>query len=76
MTDKATWSATAAEALRRLDGRLFASVPETSAIFGYDRQGRTVRKGIEAGEIPAIRVGNTWRVPVVWIREQVRLGAA
>ena len=56
-------------------GRLFLSVPELTALLGYDRLGRTVRKGIEAGEIPAIRVGATWRIPVAWIREQARLGA-
>jgi excisionase family DNA binding protein len=56
-------------------GRLFLSVPELSALLGYDRLGRTVRKGIEAGEIPATRVGATWRIPVAWIREQARLDA-
>lgn len=55
-------------------GRLFLSVPELSAMLGYDRLGRTVRKGIEAGEIPAIRVGATWRIPVSWLREQALLG--
>jgi excisionase family DNA binding protein len=55
-------------------GQLFFSVPQTSAILGFDRLGRTVRKGIEAGEIPATRVGAQWRIPVAWIREQARLG--
>ena len=54
-------------------GRLFATVPEFVKVSGYDQ--RTVRKGIGAGEIPAIRVGATWRIPVAWIREQARLGA-
>jgi len=54
-------------------GRLFATVPEFVAVSGYDE--RTVRKGIKAGEIPAIRVGVTWRIPVAWIRDQARLGA-
>lgn len=54
-------------------GRLFATVPEFVRVSGYDQ--RTVRKGIESGEIPAIRVGVTWRIPVAWIREQARLGA-
>jgi excisionase family DNA binding protein len=57
-------------------GRLFVSVPEASAILGLDREGRTVRKAIEAGEIPAVRVGPQWRIPVAWIREQARLSAA
>ena len=52
-------------------GRLFATVPEFVKVSGYDA--RTVRKGIEAGEIPAIRVGATWRIPVAWIREQAGL---
>lgn len=53
-------------------GRLFATVPEFVKASGYDA--RTVRKGIEAGEIPAIKVGSTWRIPVAWIREQAGLG--
>jgi excisionase family DNA binding protein len=55
-------------------GRLFATVPEFVEVSGYDA--RTVRKGIEAGEIPAIRVGATWRIPVAWIRAQAGLAAA
>lgn len=56
-------------------GRLFVSVPEASAILGLDAEGRTVRKAIMAGEIPATRVGPQWRIPVAWIRKQARLGA-
>ena len=52
-------------------GRLFATVPEFGKVTGYDQ--RTIRAGIEAGEIPAFRVGATWRIPVAWIREQARL---
>ena len=55
-------------------GRLFLSVPELSVILDVDREGRTVRKAIEAGEIPAIRVGQQWRIPVAWVRERARLG--
>ena len=54
-------------------GRLFVGVPEFVTVSGYDM--RTVRKGIKAGEIPAIRVGATWRIPVAWIREQAHLDA-
>lgn len=75
MTKPVTWSPSAHAALTRLDGRLFATVTEVSAIFGYDRQGRTVRRAIKAGDIPAIKAGDTYRVPVHWIREQVQLGA-
>ena len=57
-------------------GRLFLSVPEASAILGLDREGRTVRKAIEAGEIPATRVGPQWRIPVAWIRERAQMDAA
>jgi excisionase family DNA binding protein len=54
-----------------LDG-LFADVPETAAVLRYDA--RTVRRAIEAGEIPAVRAGERWRVPTSWLREQARLG--
>jgi excisionase family DNA binding protein len=69
VTAPITWNPTAEEALRRLDGRLFATVTETAAILRYDA--RTVRKAIEAGEIPAVRAGSTYRVPTDWIRESV-----
>jgi hypothetical protein len=52
---------------------LFATTTEVSLIFGYDPEGRTVRRAIEAGEIPAARVGATYRVPVSWIRQQAGL---
>jgi excisionase family DNA binding protein len=53
-----------------LDG-LFADVPETAAVLRYDA--RTVRRAIEAGEIPAVRAGERWRVPTAWLREQAGL---
>jgi len=59
----------------RLRGKLFATVSETSVVLGVDIQGRTIRKAIAAGEIPAVRAGATWRVPVTWIRQQVQLGS-
>ena len=55
-------------------GRLFASVPEATKILGYDKLGRTVRRGIANGEIPAVRVGATYRIPLAWLREQALLG--
>ena len=55
-----------------LDGNLFADVPETAEILRYDE--RTVRRAIEAGEIPAVRAGERWRVPTAWLREQAGLG--
>jgi excisionase family DNA binding protein len=51
-----------------LGERLFATVNETAAITRYDP--RTVRRAIERGEMPGIKVGVTWRVPVAWLREQ------
>lgn len=51
-----------------LAGRLFATVPEAAAILRYDV--RTVRRAIAAGEIPAVRVGATYRIRVSWLREQ------
>jgi hypothetical protein len=51
-----------------LAGRLFASTTETASIIGRDE--RTVRKVVEAGVIPATRVGAKWSVPVAWIRQQ------
>jgi excisionase family DNA binding protein len=74
MPKPVTWNLSAEEALKRLRGRLFATVTETSIILGYDEAGRTVRKAIDAGEIPSVRVGATRRVPVSWITEQARLG--
>jgi excisionase family DNA binding protein len=55
-------------------GRLFLSVPELSVLFGVDPQGRTVRRAIKQGEIPATRVGPQWHIPAEWVREQARLG--
>jgi excisionase family DNA binding protein len=58
--------------LEEILGGLFADVPETAAVLRYDA--RTVRRAIEAGEIPAVRAGDRWRVPTAWLREQARLG--
>ena len=55
-----------------LDGKLFADVPETAEILRYDS--RTVRRAIEAGEIPAIRAGGRWCIPTAWLRAQAQLG--
>lgn len=73
MTAPRTWTPAAQSALRRLDGRLFATVTEASAILGYDKQGRSVRRAIEAGDIPGIRAGATWRIPVTWLRQAAGL---
>ena len=73
-TAPTTWTIGAKRALERLDGRLFATVIEASAVLSYDRAGRTVRKAIQAGEIPAVRAGSTYRVPVAWLRQQLGMG--
>jgi excisionase family DNA binding protein len=50
-------------------GRNFATVAETCAILdGADE--RTLYSMIERKEIPATRVGNRWKIPVTWLREQ------
>lgn len=72
MTAPVTWSPDAKAALERIDGKLFATTTECGAVLRYDT--RTVRQGIESGEIPAIRVGATWRIPTAWLREQALLG--
>jgi excisionase family DNA binding protein len=72
MTAPITWTPEGTAALQRLGTRLFATTTETAAIFRYDT--RTVRRAIEAGEIPAVRAGTTWRVPTAWIRAQIDLG--
>jgi len=56
-----------------LDGKLFADVPETARVLRYDQ--RTVRRAIEAGDIPAIRAGGRWRIPTSWLRDKAGLPA-
>lgn len=73
MPQPVTWTPSAGEALKRLEGRLFATTTETAAILHHDP--RTVRKAIDAGEIPSVRVGSTRRVPVSWITSRARLTA-
>lgn len=55
-------------ASERLDGRWFVSVAEVAEVLGVDP--RTVRRAIEAGEVPAVRVGQRYRVPAAWLRER------
>ena len=54
--------------LSDLAGQVFADVPQVADILGRDE--RTVRRAIEAGSIPAKKVGSKWAVPVSWLREQ------
>jgi excisionase family DNA binding protein len=61
-------------AAERLRGRWFATVAEAAEVLHVDR--RTVLRAIDRGEIPAVRVGQQLRVPVVWIRERALLDGA
>jgi excisionase family DNA binding protein len=74
MTAPVTWRPSAREALDRVKTKLFATSTEAAVILDIDC--RTLRSAIERGEIPATRAGATWRVPVSWLCEQARLGAA
>ena len=55
------------QVLADLEGRLFASVPETAVVLRSDQ--RAIRRSIIAGDIPGIAVGRVWRVPVSWLRQ-------
>jgi len=72
MTKPITWTPDAKDALKRITGRLFATVTEAAAVLEQDP--RTVRKAIIAGEIPAVRAGSTYRVPTKWIFEMAGVG--
>jgi excisionase family DNA binding protein len=54
-----------------LEGRLFITVSELAALLQLDP--RTVRRGIEDGSIPAVRVGQSIRIPVPKIRALIGL---
>ena len=72
MTAPVTWNRSARAALERLDGKLFATTSECAAVLRYDA--RTVRAAIEGGEIPHVKYGSTYRIPVSWILEKAGLG--
>jgi excisionase family DNA binding protein len=73
VTKPVTWSPSASAALERIKGKLFCTTTEAGAVLRYDH--RTIRVAIEEGQIPGVRVGATWRVPVARIMQQVSLGA-
>ena len=58
-------SARQRDVLADLQGKLFADVPEIAVLLRIDQ--RTVRRSIEAGDIPGIRTGQRWRVPTAWV---------
>lgn len=43
-------------------------VPEVARITGLNE--KSIRKAVEAQQIPALRVGRVWRVPRWWVVEQ------
>ena len=71
MTKPVTWTPTAAAALRRLEGKLFATTTECAAILRYDA--RALRRAIADGEVPAVKAGATFRIPTEWIRARIAL---
>ncbi len=46
-------------------GTAFLEPPDVAVIMGADE--RTIRSAIRAGDIPAVRVGQRWKVPVNWL---------
>lgn len=71
MAKPVTWSPSARTALERLSGKLFVTTTECAAVLRYDV--RTLRKAIEAGEVPAVKAGSTYRIPAAWLRQQAGL---
>ncbi len=74
MTKPVTWTPDAEAALRRIGGRLFCNTTEASALLGVDP--RTLRGALERGEVPGVRTGATWRIPVAWLRREAGVDAA
>ncbi len=54
-----------------LSDRLFLTVQEFASLTRSDP--RTVRRGIAAGEIPAVKFGGSTRIPVPKVREMLGL---
>jgi excisionase family DNA binding protein len=52
-------------------GRLFLTVGEFSEFYRCDE--RTARRGIERGDVPAVRVGSTIRIPVAALMQMAGL---
>lgn len=63
----------ASDVLAALEGKLFATVPETAVVLRSDV--RSVRRSIAAGEIPAQPVGPRKLVPTAWLRRAAGLEA-
>lgn len=54
-----------------LSDRLFLTAAEAGRVLGVDA--RSVRRAIEAEQVPGVRVGQQWRVPAAWLRERAHL---
>ncbi len=54
-----------------LSDRLFLTVAEFAVLYRADP--RTVRRGIKEGAIPAVKLGNTTRIPMPKVRELLGL---
>jgi hypothetical protein len=61
----------ASDVLAKLQGKLFATVPEAAVVLRSDP--RSVRRSIVAGDIPAQCVGPRKLVPVTWLRRAAGL---
>ena len=48
--------------------KAFLGVPELARITGLDA--KSIRKAVEAQQIPALRIGRVWRVPRWWVDQQ------
>jgi excisionase family DNA binding protein len=51
----------------------FTDVSTVAGILQIDR--RTVRRRIEDGTFPAVRIGTEWRIPVAWLAEAAGVAA-
>lgn len=48
--------------------KILFSVQEASDFCGVDP--KTMRKELEAGRIPGLRMGRNWKIPAWWIKQQ------
>lgn len=48
--------------------KLLWSAPKAAVEIGIDV--KSLRRELEAGRIPGQRIGNHWKVPLWWIRQQ------
>jgi excisionase family DNA binding protein len=49
----------------------FLKVPDAATILGLDV--RSLRRAIEAGQIPATKVGAQTLIPTAWLRQQAMI---